>query len=128
MKRIITATLISLAAGFAAAAPHGFQSQIGASELDPSIWEGPTLAARPFASSSFTPSVTSLYRNANVDGIAPSAYQGSIVPSGPTRISLYEVYRGTAEGTGHADYYERFPADLDWAAIARERRERQGNV
>jgi len=120
MKKATTlALLFGLAAGGAYAAPHGFQQQIGASELDPSIWEGGKITVNAPTARDFTPSVYSLYLSANVDGIAPLDFQGEIEASGPTRISLYEVYRGTAEGTGYASYYEQFPNGSGDTAVAK---------
>ena len=43
-----------------------------------------------------------------------------IVKSGPIRISLYEVQRDSSEASANRGYYDRFPADTDWAAVARE--------
>jgi hypothetical protein len=61
---------------------------------------------------------------ANVDGIAPNRFAGTVVPSGLTRISLYEIQRGSPEGIAYRDYHERYPADTDWDRLAREFRDR----
>jgi hypothetical protein len=124
MKKALLAGLIAMTTGASYAAPHGFQQQIGASELDPSIWDGPVISFTPVTRSDLTPSVDVLYASHNIDGAGDLDFTGSIAPSGPTRISLYEIYRGTSEGVAHQGYYERFPADADWEAIARDYRER----
>jgi hypothetical protein len=129
MKKATTlALLFGLAAGGAYAAPHGFQQQIGASELDPSIWEGGKITVNAPTERDFTPSVYSLYLSANVDGIAPLDFNGNIEPGGPTRISLYEVYRGTSEGTGYASYYDQFPLGGGESAVAKAPTNRDGHT
>ena len=56
MKKATTlALLFGLAAGGAYAAPHGFQQQIGASELDPSIWDGGKITVNAPTAPDFTP-------------------------------------------------------------------------
>ena len=119
MKQITITALIALSSSLAVAAPHEFQVQIGSSELDPSIWEGPEPVTTSFKPSHFTPSLIALYESVDIDGSKPFPFKGAVEKSGPTRISLYEVYRDTPEGTAYQDYYERFPADTDWAAVAR---------
>lgn len=127
-KATALALLFGLVTGGAYASPHGFQQQIGASELDPSIWEGGRLTVNAPSDHDFTPSVHSLYVSANVDGIAPLDFQGRVEPSGATRISLYEVYRGTSEGTGHASYYDRFPVGGSESAVAEARMSTGGHT
>jgi hypothetical protein len=126
MKKALIAGLFAMAAGASGAAPHGFQLQIGSSELDPSIWEGPDFSFAPVIASDFTPSVDVLFSKYQVDGAGDLDFTGSIEPSGPSRISLYEVYRGTSEGIAHQSYYDRFPADTDWAAVAKDFQEHVG--
>lgn len=50
-----------------------------------------------------------------------------IVKSGPIRISLYEVPRGSSEASANRGYYDRFPADTDGASAARECHEAHSN-
>jgi hypothetical protein len=70
-----------------------------------------------------------LYLAANVDGIAPNDFRGVIVETGPTEISLYEVYRGSPEGGAYAGYHERFPVGTDWAQVQRDfRQDRMDNI
>ena len=128
MKHLTIATAIALSSSLAVAAPHGFQAQIGSSELDPSIWEGPELPVRSFEPSSTKPSLVALYESVDVDGSLPFHHVGTIEPSGPSRISLYEVYRGTSEGTAYQDYYARFPAETDWHAVAENWKADPGGV
>ena len=127
MQRIVISAFLSLSTGLAVAAPHDFQLQIGASELDPSIWEGPELQVQNFQPSHFVPSLFALYQTAKIDGAGLNDFEGSITPSGPTRISLYEVYRGSPEGTAYRDYHEQFPIDTNWKAIAQDYRVEAGS-
>jgi hypothetical protein len=127
MKRYIIATIIAAASQIAVAEPFEFQ-KIGGSELDPSIWQGPGQVVKRGGPSNFKGALESVYELTDLDGRQPNAFVGTIQPSGPTRISLYEVYRDTPEGTAYRDYYEQFPADTDWAAVAQEYKERGGNV
>ena len=57
---------------------------------------------------------------ANVDGIAPNDFHGTIELSGPSRISLWEVQRDSREGIAYRQYHEAYPADTDWDRVARE--------
>ena len=128
MQRIIISAVLALSTGLAVAAPHDFELQIGTSELDPSIWEGPELQVRNFEPSHFVPSVLALYQGANIDGAGLNDFDGSNVPSGPTRISLYEVYRGSPEGTAYLDYHAQFPGEANWEAIAQGYRDEARGV
>lgn len=118
MKNIAIATAIILSSSVALAEPHGYQLQVGSSELDPSIWDGPGHAPQPRTGQHFEPSLTAFYEEVDVEGSAAFAYVGSVEKSGPSRISLYEAQRGSPEATAYQDYYDRFPADTDWAAVA----------
>jgi hypothetical protein len=124
MKKTLFAALVAMTTSASYAAPHAFQLQIGASELDPGIWQGPVLYFAPVTPGAFTPSVEVLYATHNVDGAGHSDFSGSVEPRGPGRISLYEVYRETSEGVAYQGYYQRFPADTDWEALARDQRQR----
>lgn len=128
MNNIALATAIILSSSVALAEPHDYQLQIGSSELDSSIWDGPGHAPQPQAGPDFTPSLIALYEEADVDGIAPFAFVGTIEKSGPSRISLYEVQRGSPEATGYQDYYDRFPADTNWAEVAENSKSEPDNV
>lgn len=90
MKHITIAALIVLSTSAASAAPFGFQQQVGSSELDPSIWEGPALNVQAFAASDFNPSIFALYESIDIDGSAEFAYKGRMTPAGPSVTSNYE--------------------------------------
>lgn len=126
MKKLLVATLLAGATGLAAAAPFDFQRRVGSTEYVP----GYDAAGMNFIHDGRTAGTSSLTRwmlSANVDGIAGNTFVGTVEESGPIRISLYEVMRGTPEATGNRHYYARFPADTDWSRVAREYREgRQG--
>lgn len=128
MKNIAIVTAIALSSSIAIAEPHAYQQQVGSSELDPSISEGPGSITKREGSSDFTPSLIVFYENVDVDGSAEFAFVGNIEESGPSRISLYEMQRGSPEGTANRDYYERFPAGTDWSAVAENRKVDPGNV
>lgn len=65
------------------------------------------------------------YLAANVDGIAPNDFHGVIIETGPTAISLYEIYRDSPEGVAYSIYHKRFPVGTDWAQEQRDFREHQ---
>jgi len=127
MKNEIVAGVLLVASGVVVAAPFEYQKQIGSSELDPSIWEGGAMTFAAVSPSSTKSSLEVLYVTNNIDGAGEFPFNGEVVPSGPSRISLYEVQRGSPEATGYRDYYERFPVGTDWARIAREWRKDRGN-
>ena len=81
----------------------------------------------PVVKSGKVSSLSRIMLESNVDGVALNDFKGEIVESGPSRISLYEVQRGSPEATAYRDYYERYPADTDWGAVAREFRESRMN-
>lgn len=127
MKRSIIAALLAVTAGTAAANnPFDFQRQF-ASEEYVHGYDASHIEFAPVARTAAVPSLNALMLASNVDSIAPNAHVGEIIEHGPSRISLYEVYRDTPEGTANQAYYARFPADADWDRIAREYRERQMN-
>lgn len=128
MKRIIASTALILAGSIAHAAPLGYQAQIGTSELDPSIWEGPGDVVKAKPSRDFEPSLVVIYKHANVDGNAAFQRKDAVEVSGPSRISLYEVYRDSPEGTAYRAYHERFPVGTDWSKVAREWKAGMGDV
>ena len=124
MKTIITAAIFAISASTAVAQPFDFQRQIGSTEY---VYDEDTAHLR-FAT--VTPghepsSHAELMLSANVDGIAPNIFNGDIVRSGPTRISLYEVMRDSPEGIADRLYHDRYPAKTDWDRLAREYREQQ---
>ena len=127
MKKEIVAGVLLVASGVVGAAPFEYQKQIGSSELDPSIWEGGAMTFSAVLPSSTKSSLEVLYVTNNINGAGEFPFNGEVVPSGPSRISLYEVQRGSPEATGYRDYYERFPVGTDWARIAREWRKDRGN-
>lgn len=128
MKYTVIASAIALSCSFAFAEPHGYQLQVGSSELDPGIWEGSQPAWQTVTSRSLKDSRTDWYETANIDGSQPFHFVGSIVPSGASRISLYEVYRGSPEGTAYRDYFERFPLGGEGPAIAGSQKAHDGGV
>ena len=124
MKYVVIAGLLAASVAAASAAPFDYQRQIGSSEY---VFDADTAGMHfePGARSDFVPSLTRWMLAADVDGIAPNDFRGSITPSGPTPISLYEFQRGSPEATAYRAYYQRFPADTDWQRVAREFREQQ---
>ena len=116
MKTLIIAGLMA-ATTVVSAQPFEFQKRFGSTEYDHFA------DTRQMQFADVTPSgrVSSLERvmlAANVDSIAPNRFEGEIVTSGPTRISLYEVQRDSPEGIAYRDYHERYPIGTDWQAIA----------
>ena len=122
MKQLFIAGVLAVTTTAAVAQPFEFQRQFGSTEY---VYDADTahLTFAPVAPSGRVPSLTALMLASNVDGIAPNRFDGIIVTSGPTRISLYEVQRGSPEATAYQDYYAQYPADTDWAAVARAHRE-----
>lgn len=123
MKSIAIAGLLAAAASAATAQPFDFQRQTGSSEYVAGA-DTAQMSFAPVVPRDFVPSLTRWMLTANVDGIAPNRFEGTIFPSGPTRVSLYEVQRGSPEGIAYRDYHERYPAGTDWDRIAREFRDR----
>lgn len=128
MKNIAIVTVIALSTSVAFAEPHGYQLQVGSSELDPSIWEGPGQVSKRKTGTDFKPSLTAFYETVDVEGSTDFEYVGTVEKSGPSRISLYEAHRGSPEGTAYQDYYDRFPADTDWHAVAENWKADPNNV
>lgn len=127
MKKTLIAGVLAMASSVVGAAPFAFQTQIGSSELDPSIWDGPAMTFPTGTPSGTRSSLEVLYASHDIDGAGEFPFAGSIEASGPTRISLFEVQRGSPEATAYRDYYERYPVGTDWARIAREsHKERAG--
>lgn len=125
VKQSIIAAAVALSAGTALAQPFDFQRQFNSDEY---VWDHGSrhIDFAPVTPSGLVTSHQRLFQEANVDGIALNDFAGQTVPSGPTRISLYEVYRDSPEGIAYRDYHERFPADTDWAAVARAYRADHG--
>ena len=90
MKHLTIAALIALSTSAAFAAPFSYQQQVGSSELDPSIQDGPALTAQPFTVSNVTPSEYRLFEGVDIDGSALFAYAGQVVPSASSGPSSYE--------------------------------------
>lgn len=122
MKHLIIAGLVAFASSTAVAEPFEFQKRIGGPEYDFS--DGTEhMSFAPVVASGSTPSLTVWMEGANVDGIAANDFRGTIIKSGPSRISLYEIQRDSPEGIAYSDYHERYPVDTDWDAVAREFRQ-----
>jgi hypothetical protein len=122
MKQIIIAGLLVAAGTTATAQPFEFQQRIGSTEYDAYA----ATAHLRFAEVDHGTPPSSLERwmlEANVDAIAPNHFEGGIVRSGPSRISLYEVVRDSPEGIAYRDYHERYPVGTDWDAVARDYRD-----
>lgn len=118
MKHLIIAGVFALSSTAAVADAFEWQKRIGGPELD--LYEsthGMTFA--PVEKSNLVPSLTAWMETADVDGIAGNDFHGTIIESGPSRISLYEIQRGSPEGIAYSDYHERYSADTDWDAVAR---------
>ena len=124
MKTIITAAIFAITASTAIAQPFDFQRQFGSTEYvyDEDSAHLHFAAVTPSREKS---SHAELMLSANVDGIAPHAFNGDVVRSGPTRISLYEVMRGSPEGIADRRYHDRHPSNTDWDRLAREYREQR---
>jgi len=119
MKHLFIAGALAVATSAAVAQPFDFQRQTGGPEHN--FYEDTEhMVFAPVVAGTWTPSLNALMVSADVDGIAPNAFQGQIIESGPTRISLYEIVRDSPEGIAYRDYHERHPAGTDWDRVARE--------
>ena len=126
MKHIIIAGVFALSSTAALADAFEWQKRIGGPELD--LYESTHgMSFAPVEKSGLVPSLTVWMETANVDSIADNDFRGTIIESGPSRISLYEIQRGSPEGIAYSDYHERYPADTDWEAVARNFRESRMN-
>ncbi|MCB1788661.1 MAG: hypothetical protein KDJ27_19855 [Gammaproteobacteria bacterium] len=126
MKTTLSAIIFALAAGSAVAQPFDFQRQFGSSEYVPGA-DAEGMVFAEVVPSSAVPTLTATMLAANVDGIAPNRFIGQIEESGPVRISLYEIQRGSPEATAYSDYYARYPADTDWERLSAEFRASRTN-
>ncbi|MCB1802345.1 MAG: hypothetical protein KDI82_11710 [Gammaproteobacteria bacterium] len=90
MKHVTIAAVAMLSVGAVSAAPFGFQQQVGSSELDPRIWEGPESATWSFTANDLVPSEFALYERVDVEGSAKFAYAGGIVPGVSSGLSSYQ--------------------------------------
>ncbi|MEZ5585509.1 MAG: hypothetical protein R3E46_00415 [Sedimenticolaceae bacterium] len=126
MKQLFIAGVLAIATSAAVAQPFEFQRQFGSTEYVPGA-DTEHLTFAPVVASGMAPSLTVLMRVSNVDSIAPNHFDGTIIKTGPTRISLYEVQRGSPEATGFQDYFARHSANTDWVAVARAYREQSRN-
>jgi len=123
MKNLIIAGVFAASSVAAVAEPFDFQKQFGGPENN-IYWEGTEgMTFAPVVESGKVPSLTAWMQNANVDGIALNDFEGTIIESGPSRISLYEIQRDSPEGIAYSDYHERYPDDTDWARVARDFRQ-----
>jgi len=126
MKHFIIAGAIALSSNIAVADAFEWQKRIGGPELD--LYEsthGMTFAE--VEKTDLVPSLSVWIETANVDGIADNDYRGQIIESGPSRISLYEIQRGSPEGIAYSDYHERYPADTDWEQVTAAFRQSRPN-
>ena len=114
MKKTLIAALLVTSTSAFANNPFEFQHRLGSEEYVHG-YDAAGLEFAPIVGSDFTPSLNRLMVEANVDGIAGNAFEGEIVKSGPSRISLYEVHRDSPEGIAYSDYHERYAADHDWS-------------
>jgi hypothetical protein len=127
MKNLIIAGLFALSSAAAVAEPFEFQKQFGGPENN-IYWEGTEgMTFAPVVKSGKVSSLTVWMQSANVDGIAPNDFEGTLIESGPSRISLYEIQRDSPEGIAYSDYHERYPADTDWDQVARDFRQNRLN-
>ena len=124
MKTSIIAGILALSTTAAVAQPFEFQERIGSQEYD-TYSETRGMSFAPVTKTGGPSAYEVLIQSANVDGIAFNAFEGEIIKSGPTRISLYEVLRDSSEGIAYSDYHERFPEDTDWDAVARDYRQQR---
>lgn len=124
MKKLIIAGILAVSTTAAVAQPFEFQERIGSQEYDLySDTRGMSFA--PVAKTGRGSSYEALIQSASVDSIAFHDFKGEIIESGPTRISLYEVLRGSSEGIAYQDYHERYPENTDWDAVASDYRQQQ---
>ena len=124
MKKLIIAGILAVSTTAAMAQPFEFQQRIGSQEYDP-YSETRGMSFAPVTKTGRASAYEVLIQSANVDGIAFNAFEGEIIESGPTRISLYEVLRDSSEGIAYRDYHERYPENTDWDAVARGYRQQQ---
>jgi hypothetical protein len=122
MKHLIVAGMFAVASSAAVAEPFEFQKRIGSTEYD-FYADTEHMTFAPVVKSGRPSSLGAWMVGANVDGIAPNDFKGTIVKSGPSRISLYEFVRDSPEGIAYRDYHERYPVGTDWDAVARAYRE-----
>ena len=124
MKKLFIAGILAVSTTAAIAQPFEFQERIGSQEYDHySDTRGMSFA--PVTKTGRVSSYEALIQSANVDGIAFHDFEGEIIESGPTRISLYEVLRDSSEGIAYQDYHERYPENTDWDAVASDYRQQQ---
>lgn len=126
MKPLIIAGIFAISTSAAMAQPFEFQKRFGGPEYD--FYESTQgMSFAPVTHRGKAASLTTWMLEADVDGIALNDFRGTIIESGPSRISLYEIQRDSPEGVAYSDYYERYPADTDWDAVAREYRRDRAN-
>ena len=87
MKNLFIAGVFAVSTGAAVAEPFEFQKQFGGPENN--IYEEDTAGMHfpPVVKSGRVPSLTVWMETADVDGIAANDFRGTIVESGPSRIS-----------------------------------------
>jgi hypothetical protein len=124
MKLTLIAALLATTATTAGALTFDHQAAFPSNEYIAG-YDARNLSFAPVTSDGRPSSLEALYLAANVDGIAPNDFHGMIIETGPTEISLYEVYRDSPEGVAYTSYHERFPVGTDWAQQQRDFREHQ---
>jgi len=127
MKRTLIAAILAATATTVGAHSFEFQQQFGSEEYVPG-YDAAGMTFAPVERSDRVASLTTWMIDANVDGIAPNSYDGIIMESGPTQISLYEFVRDSPEGIAYTGYHDRYPAGTDWDHVAREFRERSNEA
>jgi hypothetical protein len=126
MKHLIVAGIFAVSTSAAFAEPFEYQKRFGGPEYDP--YESTAgMSFAPVVKSGKTASLSTWMLEGDVEGVAPNDYRGTIIESGPSRISLYEIQRDSPEGIAYSDYHERYAADTDWDAVAREFRQSRLN-
>jgi hypothetical protein len=121
MKHLFIAGMFAVTTSAAIAQPFEFQERVGSTEYN--FYEDTrNMTFAPVVRSGKPSSLTAWMQGANVDGIALNRFEGTIIESGPSRISLYEFVRDSPEGIAYRGYHERYPVDTDWKAVARDYR------
>jgi hypothetical protein len=108
MKRTLIAALLAATGTAFANSPFDFQRQIGSEEYVHGYDAG-HIDFAPVTETGLVSSLERVMREANVDGIAPNDFDGEIVKTGPTRISLFEAYADSSEYAAYSNYHERLP-------------------
>ncbi len=92
MKQLFIAGLFAVTANASVAMPFDYQRQIGSVDYVPDA-DVAHIDFAPVTPSNTPSSLELLMLLSSDDGMAPNQFSGQIQRSGPTQISLYEVYR-----------------------------------